>query len=97
AWKVPVPFSNHAADFLAFQVFLRPAQVAGNNGELLDLRVGNDVFFGNIGQWADHNMLAVIGHQLGWHGFHAATVEQVQEEGAQDVVTVMAEGNLGGP
>src|SRR5690606_4198266 len=97
AWVALVPVGDHAGDFLAFQVLLRAAKVARNDGELLVLRVRNQILFRDIRQGPDYDVLAVVGLQLGRHGLHAAAVEQVQEESAQYVVAVVAQGDLRRP
>ncbi|MNH47620.1 hypothetical protein D3C79_1109620 [compost metagenome] len=40
-------------------------------------------------------MLAIVAHQLGWHAFQLAAIEHIEEQRLQNVVTVVAEGNLG--
>lgn len=52
-------------------------------------------FFAAVGKRADHNVLAVIAHQLRRHAFHLATVEHIQEQRLQDIIAVMAQRNFG--
>ena len=49
----------------------------------------------DIGERADHDVAAVVAQQLGRHRLELAAVEQVEEEGLEDVVAVMAERDLG--
>src|SRR6218665_92120 len=55
------PFGQHLADLLALQVLLAAAQVASDDGEVALGRPAGRVFFGHVGQRADHHMLAVVG------------------------------------
>ena len=41
-------------------------------------------------------MLTVVAHQFRWHAFQFAAVEHIEEQGLQNVITVVAERNLGG-
>ncbi len=86
-----LPLRQHFLDGLALQVVLRPAQVAGNERELPHIGVAGDVLLAAIGQRPDHDVLAVVGQQLGRHGLQSAAVEQVEEQRLDDVVAVMAQ------
>ena len=72
-----VPVFQHFAHHLPLQIGLRAAQVAGNDGELLDFGVFDQILFFHIGQRANHDVFAVVAHQLGRHGFELAAVEHV--------------------
>ena len=63
ARMLAVPFLDHPAHFLALQVLLRAAQVARDDGELLELGVGDQVAFGHVGQRPDHRVAAVVRDQ----------------------------------
>ena len=41
-------------------------------------------------------MCAVVSHQFGGHGFEFGAKEHVQEQGFDDIVTVMTQGDFGG-
>ncbi|MOA44461.1 hypothetical protein D3C78_1667430 [compost metagenome] len=41
-------------------------------------------------------MFTIVAHQFGWHTFQLAAVEHIEEQRLQDIVTVVAKGNLGG-
>ncbi len=64
-------------------------------GKLAAARVARDVALGDVGQRPDDDVAAVVGQQLRRHGLQPAAEEQVQEQGLDDVVAVMAEGDLG--
>ena len=90
-----IPVAQHVANYLTLQVRLRAAQVTWNDRERFRLRKTLNVFFAAVGERADHNVLAVIAHQLRRHAFHLAAVEHVQEQRLQDIVAVMAQRNFG--
>src|SRR5512133_1658815 len=89
------PVTQHLADELALQILLAAAQGTGNDRELLVRRPARQVFFRDVGQRTDHDVTAVVAHQLGRHALELAAKEHVQEEGLQHVVAVMAERDLG--
>ena len=89
------PGGQHAGHLLALQVFLRAAQGAGNDGELLEVRVGHQVGFAAGRQRPDDHVLAVVAEQLGRHAGQPGVEEQVHEERGQQVVAVVAERDLG--
>ena len=47
---LPLPGPQHLFDFLALQIFLRAAEIARNDGELLGLRIGRQVRLAAISQ-----------------------------------------------
>ena len=57
-------------------------------------RVAGEIGFLAVGQRPDHDVLAVVADQFRRHGFQAAAVKQVQEKCFEDVVAVMAKGDL---
>lgn len=89
-----VPFRHHLADFLALQVFLRTAEIAGDDREFHAPRVFGDVRFRAVGERTDDDMSLVVGYQLGWHGLELAAEEHVEEEGMYHVVPMVAESDL---
>ncbi len=92
-----IPVAEHIGDHLALQVWLRTAQVARNNREAFGLGEALDVLFAAVGQRADDDVFAVVAHQLRRHPFHFAAVEHIQKQRLQDIVAMMAEGDLGRP
>ena len=93
--EAAIPILHHLLDGLTLQVLLRAAQVARNDGEGFDVGVADQILLFAVGQRADHHVLAIVAHQLGRHGLELATVEHVEEQGLEDVVAVVAKGNLG--
>ena len=64
-------------------------------GKLAAAGIARDVALGHVGERADDDVAAVIRQQLRCHGLQAPAEEQVQKEGLDDVVAVVAEGDLG--
>src|SRR5512147_962085 len=90
-----LPLPEQLAHLAALQVLLRAAQVAGNDGEALFLRIGRKVVLPHIGERSNDDVPAVVRPELGRHGLQLAAEEQVEKERSQDVVAVVAEGDLG--
>ena len=95
AGRVAFPCVHHLLHLLALQVLLRAAEVAGDDGERLGLGVGGDVVLAHIGQRADHHVFAVVAEQLGRHAADLGMEEQIEEERGHQVVTVVAQRDLG--
>ena len=72
------PFGDHGFHRLALQIFLRAAQIARDDGELLDLGVTRHIGLGAIRQRANDDVLAIVGHEFGRHGFDFRAVKQVE-------------------
>ena len=89
------PVLQHGSYLFTLQIFLAAAQRAGNDRELAVGCPLHQVFFSHIGQRADHDVLAVVTDQLGRHAFESAAKKQVQKEGLQDVVAVVAQRDFG--
>jgi hypothetical protein len=79
---------------LALQVFLRPAQIAGNDGKTHRLRKRRNVALGGVAKRTNDDVLAVIGDQFGRHGARLAGEEHAHQQGFDQVVTVVAERDL---
>src|ERR671922_660304 len=90
-----LPLRQHALDLLSLRVVLRAAQLAGNDREIAGARITLDLRLGDVGQGPDHDVTTVLGPELRRHGLEPAAEEQVEEQGLDDVVPVMAEGDLG--
>ncbi len=74
---------------------LRAAERARNQRELHAARIARDVALGDVGERADHDVATVLRTQLRRHRLEASAVEQVQEQGFDDVVAVVSERDLG--
>ena len=96
ARELLVPLAQHLPDLHALQVLLAAAQRARNDRELAVRGPALDVGLGDIGQRADHGVAAVVADQLRRHALQAALEEQVQEDGAEEVVAVVAQRDLVG-
>src|ERR1700734_2015435 len=57
--------------------------------------VALDIALGDISERANDDVPAILGEELGGHCLEAATEEEVQKQCLDDVVTVVAEGDLG--
>src|SRR5690625_1184017 len=93
---LPVPALQHFLDDLPLQVVLGTAQVAGNDGKLLQDGVAGQICFTAIGHGTDHNVALVATQQLRRHGLELAAIEHVEKQGFDNVVAMVAERNLGG-
>src|SRR5436853_92956 len=90
-----IPLGEHLAHHLPLQVFLRAAQLAGNDRESLQLGVSDQIVLAHVRERADHHVPAVVRAQLRRHRLELAAVEQVEKKGGEDVVAVMTERDLG--
>ena len=86
-----LPFRQHGLNVLPLHIGLGAAQVTGNDREIPGRRVVDNVFLAAIRQRSDHHVLAIIRQQLGRHGLDAAAIEQVQEQGFDDVIAMMSQ------
>ena len=64
-------------------------------GSSHSLRVRARLVLADVDQRPDHDVRAVVGHQLGRHRLERAGEEQVQQQRLDEVVGVMAERDLG--
>src|SRR5690554_3192898 len=90
-----VPVLEHFLDNLALEIFLRTAEVAGNDWVLPKLRVPGNIFLATVCQWTNDYIPTIVAVQHWWHRFKLAAVEHIQEQGFQKIIAVMAKGNLG--
>ena len=95
-WLIPVPLVEHILDHLALQVLLGAAQVAGDDREILEVGELDDVLLAAVSERTDNNIAVIVAAQLGRHGLHLAAKEHVQKQGLDDVIAVVAQGDLGG-
>src|SRR6266403_2792970 len=84
-----------AADDLALQVLLRSAKIARQDRKPLLGRVRSDVVLRAVDERADDGVRAVVGDELRGHRLELSRKEEIQEEGDDDVVAVVAERDLG--
>jgi len=89
------PLRQHLLDQLSLQLWLRTAQVAGNDRELTGLGVPGDVLLVAVGQWADHHVPAIVRQKLGWHGLQSSAIEKIQEQGLDNVIAMVAKSDPG--
>jgi hypothetical protein len=82
------------AHLFALEVLLRAAKIAREDREALRRRVGRDVALGAVDEWPDHDVLSVVGEELGRHRLELSRKREVEEQRDQRVVTVMAERDL---
>ena len=90
-----LPAVEHFFHGLTLKIFLRSAEVTGNQGKAPYLRVAVDITLTAIGQRANHNVCLVVAEKLGRHGLEGPAIEEVQKEGLDDVITMMPQGDLG--
>jgi hypothetical protein len=100
AWKIesirpgalPLPLGQHAGDRLALEVRLGAAEGAGDDREGPRPGVAGDLPLRDIAERPDHDVAPVLGEELGRHRLEATAMEEVQEEGLDDVVAVGGRG-----
>src|ERR1043165_4363977 len=86
---------DQALDALALQAEVTAGRAATADDRQLTLfRVEPRLGFLDVNQWPDHDVLAVVGHQPRRHRLQCAGEKQVEEERLDEVIQVMAEGNL---
>ena len=88
------PIHQHAFDLLTLEILLRATEVAGDDWESTIGSPCLEVTLFDIGQRPNHRVEAVVREQPGGHGLEGAAKKKVEEEGLQDVVTMMTEGDL---
>src|SRR5690348_9383712 len=88
------PRVQHPPHLLALQVFLRAAQVAGDDRECALFGVLGDFGFAAIAERTDQHVLAIVGQKLRRHRLQHAAMKQVQEERREDVVAMMPQRDL---
>src|SRR6478609_1670688 len=81
AGMLPFPFAQHALHLLALELLLGAAEVAGDDGKLPQCRVGLEIVLFHVSERADHDVPAVVAHELRRHGLELSAVEEVEEEG----------------
>ena len=91
-----LPVTQHVLDFLTLQVFLRAAQVAGDDREAPACGVRCEILFPAVGERADHHVVAVVAEQFRRHRLQLAAEEHVEEQRLDDVVAVVPERDPGG-
>ena len=96
AGVLPLPLAQHGLDLDALQVVLAAAKAARDDREPAQVGPALQIGLGDIGQRADHDMAAVGADQLGRHALQAPAEEHVHQQRDDDVVTVVAERDLGG-
>ncbi len=83
-------------DPLPLQVRLQGAGALGDHREAELRGAGGDVRLGDVGERSNHHVATVVGAEPRRHRLELPGVEEVQEQGLDDVVAVVAEGDLGG-
>ena len=83
------PAIQNLLDLLALQPVLTAAQIAGDDGKVHRFGKASAIGFGDKGQRAVQEQIALFVDQLWRHGGQPPAVEQVHEEGFQNVVAVM--------
>src|SRR5207248_886647 len=77
---------NQTLDTRAFQIWLRPAKVTRNNRKLCLRGELGDVTFAAVSQRTNNGVATVVRSQHRRHRFQPANVEQIQQEGRDDVI-----------
>ena len=77
AGMLSLPAVEHFLHGLTLKIFLRSAEVAGNQGKIPYLCVAVDIALTAIGQGANHNVCLVIAEELGRHGLEGPAKKKV--------------------
>ena len=93
--KLALPALEHLPHRHALQVFLRPAQRAGNQRKGATAGVAGDVARGDVGERPDDDVATVVGQELRRHRLQPSAEEQVEEQRLDDVIAMVTEGDLG--
>ena len=80
---------------LRWRFSCEPQSVHGMIGNCFELGVRVEVGLLAVRERPDHDVLAVVGDELGRHRFQLAAEEHVEEERLEDVVAMVAERDLG--
>jgi hypothetical protein len=87
----PLDVGKHRLHGVALQAVLAAAQVAGDDRERHRLGEARQIGLGAKAERAQHRHVALVVHQLRRHRRQPAAMEQVEEEGLQNVLAVVAE------
>ena len=87
----PLDIRQHFLHGVALKPILRAAKVAGDDRKLHCGRKFRHVFFGAIGKRAHDHQVTLVIQKLRWHAGQPSAMEEVHEEGLENILTVMAE------
>lgn len=89
-----IEIGEQRVDLAALLVGLGATQAAGQDREGQVRGELRDVVFRTVNEGTDHNVLAIVGDELGGHGLELPGEYQVEHEGDDDIVAVVAESDL---
>src|SRR5260221_5805784 len=75
-----LPLAQHRLDLLSLQQLLGAAQVAGNDRERAQRRVGLEVRLLDVRERADHGVPAVVGDELRRHRLQLPGMAEIQDK-----------------
>ena len=82
---------KHRLHRIALQAVLRTAEIARDDREFHGLGKARQVVLGAVGERPQHKKIALVVEQLCRHSGKAAAVEEIHEEGFEDILAVMPE------
>ena len=85
------PFVEHRLDLSPLQSFLAAAEITGNDGILHRPGEFFAVVLRHMRKRAIDKQIAVLVDELGWHRRQPCSVKEVEHEGLENVVAVMAQ------
>lgn len=91
ARHAPFDIGQHILHGIALKPVLRAAEVAGNDREFHSGCKFCHILFGAIGKRAHDHQVAFVIQQLRRHAGQPATMEEIHEEGLENILAVMAE------
>jgi hypothetical protein len=95
--RLRLPVVEHPLDHLPLQAVLAAAQVAGDDRIVHRLREPLAIGLGHMGERGADEQVALVVQQLRRHRRQPPAVKEVQKEGLEDVVAVMAEHHRAAP
>src|SRR5215813_12135207 len=84
-------------DARSFEIWLRAAQVTGNDRKRCGCRKLSNIFFSAVSQRPDNRVSSIVRSQHWRHRFQRADKKEVQKKRGNDVVGMMPQSDLGTP
>ncbi|ENN89185.1 hypothetical protein RHSP_62606 [Rhizobium freirei PRF 81] len=91
AWHAPLDIRKHVLHGIALQPVLRATEIAGNDRKLHGGSEFGKIVFRRIGERTQQHQVALVIEKLRRHGSQPAAMEEVHEEGFENILAMMAE------
>src|SRR5215813_12241978 len=93
-WNLFFEIRNQPLDTRAFEIWLRPTQVAGNDWKLGFGGELSNLLGAAVSQRTNDGVTPIVRTQDGRHRFQCANVKKIQQKGRDDVISVMTKRDL---